>query len=124
MVAEHIHYPYIGKGYSYQVWSLGHYGAYKQTSIGTSFDSEFFLGSIFVIYQVLTSTNEVVKYILFLELGARIMPFLTIFATTTDVGYCEYATIVHPYSIGNGKPWGVADIESAISIESSRSCTI
>jgi len=35
----HEHHPYIGEGYSYQVWSLGHYGAYKQTSIGTSFDS-------------------------------------------------------------------------------------
>ena len=52
------------------------------------------------------------------------MPFLTIFATTTDVGYCEYATIVHPYSIGNGKPWGVADIESSIAIESCRGSTI
>ena len=124
VITKHIHNTYIRKCYADKVRTLSHYGSYEQPAVGASLDSEFLLGGVFVIYQVLASGDKIVKDVLLLELSTVIMPFLTIFTTPTNVGYGKYTPIVHPYSIGNGKPWGVANVKSAIAIETSRSRTV
>jgi hypothetical protein len=69
--------PTAGKSDFHQLWTLRHRRPYKQTPFDpprTARKSEEYI----LRNQVFSCRNEIVKHILFLHFGSRIMPFFRI----------------------------------------------
>ena len=117
MEAEHVHDADCGKAGAEEVGSLGHAGSDEKSSIRAAGDGEFFLGGVFFTDEKFTSGDEIIEDILFFELHAGLVPFLTVFATATEAGHGVNAAHVEPGDDG-GRVEGLHGIvESTVGVE-------
>ena len=96
---------------------LGHAGPHQKTTIAASSDGEFGCGGVFLGNQILRRRDKIIKHILLTIFGARFVPGLAIFATTTKVGHRIHPTHVDPSGNRNTECRGHGYVEAAISIQ-------
>ena len=124
VVAQHIHYAHSREGNCEQVRPLGHGSAYQQTTIGTTRDGQFFLGSVPFLDQVFSSRDEVIEDVLLLEQHPGLVPFFTVFTPTAQVGHGVYTSVFEQNQTRGAKAWSQTDVEPTVTIEVSWVFTI
>ena len=85
VVAEHIHHTYLRDGYTEEVGTLRHTGAYQQTAVGTADNRYLVFIGVFLADEIFSGRDEVVEHVLFLHFGSGYVPVLTVFAAATQV---------------------------------------
>ena len=97
--SQHIHHTHRWQTGTKQFRTLGHHRTDQQSPIATTLNREPLGPRIFLLNQPLGSSNEVVKYVLFLFALAGEVPVFPIFAPTTEIGNRHDSAHLHP-----GKP--------------------
>src|SRR5574344_797579 len=92
VITKHVHNTHLRNSHSEQVWALVYTGTDKKSAVRATHDGTIIRRGIIVVHEILTCRDKVIKHILFLQLSAGDMPFLTIFVATSKVSLCIDST--------------------------------
>ena len=120
MVAEHVHHAHRGNADAKEVGTLRHASTDEQSAIAATDDGEVGRTGVFLLDQILSSSDEVVEDVLLLHLRTRLVPSLAILAAATERSLGIDATALQERDAGSGERGIHRDIETAVGIEIDR----
>ena len=117
MIAKHIQHTYCGQADCIQVGTLHLASTHQQTTIRATGDSQLLRRGVTLSDQILGSCDEVVKNVLLVFEHTCLVPLLAILAATTQRYLSIDTALLHKHNMVGRECGGVADIETAITIE-------
>jgi len=84
--AKHVSYWYLTDNTSKKIWSLVGASSDEESTVGSTLNDEVLAVGVLLLYQELSSSNEIVKHGLLFLLGAGMMPVLAVLPTSTNTG--------------------------------------